>query len=98
MTASRDRAAARRVWAGPLAVWAALLALLALNVALALAPLGAGKTAANLAVAGIMVAVLAVTFMRLDRATSLVRPAAAAGVLWASFLFLLAGADILARS
>ena len=87
-----------RVWSGTLVVWAALLAGLGVNVALVAAPLGPAKTAAHLAVAGAMVLALALTFMKLDRASGLVRLTAAAGVLWACFLFLLAGADVLARS
>ena len=85
------------VWAAPLAVWAALLALLAANVGLAYAPV-AGLPGVNLLVAAVMVVIIAVVFMQLGRASSLVRLAAVAGVLWASFLFVLVGADYLART
>ena len=90
--------ARREVWITPLAVWAVLTALLFLSLGAAYAQLGPAKTATSLAIAGVKVVLIAGVFMRLGRASSLVRLAAAAGVVFASFLFLLAGADVLARS
>ena len=99
MTTPRAPAAERRAaWAGPLAVWAVLVGLLFLNLGTAYAPLGSFKTVAHFAIAGATVMVIGLLFMKLGRATNLVRIAALAGVLWASFLFLLVGADYLARS
>ena len=98
-TAPGAAAAERReVWVAPLAVWAALVGLLFLSLGAAFAPLGPFKTATSLAIAGVKVILIALVFMKLDRASNLVRLAALAGVVWASFLFLLAGADYLARS
>ena len=85
------------VFAAPLVVWAALLALLFISVGAAFAPLGPFKTATSLAIAGVKVVLIALIFMRLNRASSLVRLAAVAGLMWASFLFLLAGADYISR-
>ncbi len=91
-------AARGSVWRAPLAVWAALVALLGLSVAAAYAPLGPFKTSTSLAVAGVKAVLIGLVFMRLNRSSNLVRLAALAGLVWASFLFLLAGADYLARS
>lgn len=85
------------VWTAPAVNWVCLMILLALTVLAAHAPLGSFKTATSLAIAGIKVALIAVVFMRLDRSSNLVRLTAGAGVIWASFLFLLAGADYLTR-
>lgn len=85
-------------WAAPLAVWAALVVLLALSVGAAYAPLGPFKTSTSLAIAGIKAVLIGLVFMRLGKSSNLVRLAALAGLVWASFLFLLAGADYLARS
>ncbi len=85
------------LWAAPLTVWAALMVLLALTVLAAAAPLGPFKTATSLAIAGVKVVLIAVVFMKLNRATNLVRLASLAGLIWASFLFILAGVDYVAR-
>ena len=86
------------VWRAPLMVWAALVALLGLSVGAAYAPLGPFKTSTSLAIAGVKAVLIGLVFMRLNRSSNLVRLAALAGLVWASFLFLLAGADYLARS
>lgn len=86
------------VWRAPLLVWAALVALLGLSVGAAYAPLGPFKTSTSLAIAGVKAVLIGLVFMRLNRSSNLVRLAALAGLIWASFLFLLAGADYLARS
>ena len=93
-----DAAERREVWITPIVVWAALTTLLFLSLGAAYAPLGPFKTATSLAIAGTKVILIALVFMKLDRASNLVRIAAVAGLVWASFLFLLAGADYLARS
>ena len=83
---------------GPALVWVGLLALLAVNIGLTFLPLGRAKTAVNLAVAVIQASLMFGVFMRLNRSTNLLRLAPFAGLVWASFLFLLAGAHYLARS
>jgi cytochrome c oxidase subunit IV len=86
------------VVAAPFLAWAALLALLALSVLAAHLPLAPGvKTAANLLAAAVSVGVITVVMMRLDRASNLVRLAAAAGAVWALFLFIMVAADYLSR-
>ena len=85
------------VFTAPLIVWAILMVLLCSSVSAAFAPLGPFKTATSLAIAGVKVVLIGLVFMRLNRASSLVRLAAGAGLIWASFLFLLAGADYISR-
>lgn len=97
-SAAERRIEARRVWITPVVVWAALLALLFLSLGAAYAPLGPFKTATSLAIAGVKVILIGLIFMKLNQSSNLVRIAAMAGLVWASFLFLLAGADYLARS
>ena len=94
---SRERKPAG-IWFAPSLTWAALMALLALNVALAfLVPQGLIRTALNLGVSLGQVVLLALFFMRLDKASSLVRLTACAAILWLSFLFIFAGADYFSR-
>lgn len=85
------------VLVGPVVTWAVLIGLLLLNVLTAHLPLGRARPGANFAVAAVQVTLLGVLFMRLDRSSNLVRLAAVAGVIWVSFLFVLAGADYLTR-
>ena len=85
------------VISGPALVWVALLALLAVNIGLTFLPLGRAKTAVNLAVAVVQASLMFAVFMRLNRASALVRLAAAAGLVWLSFLFLIGSADFLTR-
>ena len=94
---SRERKPAG-VWFAPSLTWVALMALLALNVALALlVPHGLVRTALNLGVSLGQVVLLALFFMRLDKASHLVRLTACAAILWLSFLFIFAGADYFRR-
>lgn len=84
--------------AAPLAAWAALLALLAASILAAHLSLAAGlKTAIELGSAAVSVGLITAVFMRLDRASNLVRLAALAGGVWASFLFIMVAADYLTR-
>lgn len=87
----------RSVFALPLAVWAIMLALMAVSVAIAFLPLGPGKLFANLAISGAQAALVAAILMRLDRASALVRLAAAAAFVWIAMLFTLSGADYFSR-
>lgn len=86
------------VWRAPLLVWGALVALLALSVLAAFAPLGDAKTTVSLAIAGVKAVLIGLVFMRLDKASNLVRLAALAGLVFAAFLFLLTAGDYLTRS
>ena len=82
---------------GPALVWVGLLALLAVNIAIAHLPLGRARTPINLAVAIGQACLMFVVFMRLNRSSALVRLTAAAGLVWLAFLFLIGSADYLTR-
>ena len=85
------------IWAAPVLTWAVVMALLAVNAGLAFAPLGPAKFAVNFTLAGVQVALVGLFFMRLNRASALVRLTAAAGLFWLMFLFVMAGTDYLTR-
>jgi cytochrome c oxidase subunit IV len=91
------RAQAREVLWAPLAVWAALMALLALTILYAYWPAVPLKTEVALAVGAAKAFLIAVFFMQLRQAAALVRLAAAAGLVWLTFLYLFASADYLTR-
>lgn len=88
----------REVVLVPLAAWAALAAAIAVTCLYANLPNGPLKPAVALAIAAGQALVSGVLFMRLGRASALVRLAAAAGFLWLSLLFILAFADYLTRA
>jgi caa(3)-type oxidase subunit IV len=96
-TARRDRTDPPGLWLGPVLAWAGLMLLLGLNLLLAVLPLGPFKLAANLAVAALQAVIMALVFMRLNRASWLVRLGAASAFLWISLMFILAFADTLTR-
>lgn len=77
--------------------WVALLALLALTVAAAFAPLGAAKTAIGYAIATAKAALILWFFIEMRREDGLVRLAAAAGFVWMLILLTLTAADYLTR-
>ena len=81
----------------PLAIWASLLALLAATIAYAYWPGAPAKLGVSLTIGVTKATVIALLFMQLRRATGIVRLAALAGVIWASFLYLFAFADYLTR-
>jgi cytochrome c oxidase subunit 4 len=81
----------------PLKIWAGLMVLLGLTIGYAFMPGLPLKTEAGLAIALAKALLIAVLFMQLKRATGIVRLAAIAGVVWASFLFMLTFADVLTR-
>lgn len=82
---------------GPVAIWGALMVLLAATTGYAYWPGAPAKLGISLSI-GVMKALLvALLFMQLRRATGLVRLAAIAGVIWASFLYLFSFADFLTR-
>lgn len=97
MSAPAEPKRRESVFTAPVVVWAILLVLLFSSVGAAFAPLGSFKTSTSLGIAGIKVILIALVFMRLNRASNLVRLAAGIGIVWASFLFLLAGADYISR-
>jgi caa(3)-type oxidase subunit IV len=97
MRKKADSAVPEGVWLAPLAAWVAILLALALNVALAFAPLAASKPFATFAVACAQVVAMGLVFMRLNRASPLVRLTAVAGFFWLAFLFVMSGADYFTR-
>ena len=82
---------------GPTLVWVGLLVLLAINIGIAHLPLGRAKTPINLLIAVVQASLMFTVFMRLNRASALVKLAAAAGLVWLSILFLIGSADYLTR-
>ena len=82
----------------PLAVWVALMALLALTAGSAYVRLGPYNTALNLVIAAVMIGLLAVFLMNLRWASTLVRLVAASGLFWLVFMLALTFTDYLSRS
>jgi cytochrome c oxidase subunit IV len=87
----------REIVFAPLLSWLALLILLALTIGLAYVPLGRLNLVVALAIAGLKDAIVALIFMELIHAKPVHRLAAAIGMLWLAFLFLLMFSDYLAR-
>ena len=86
-----------RLVLAPLGIWAGLMALLALTILYAFVPGLPLKTEAGLAIALAKALLIAILFMQLKTAAGIVRLAAVAGAVWASFLFMLTFADLLTR-
>jgi len=80
-----------------IAVWAALMGLLALTVAGSFYPLGAGNALLGIGVALAKAALILWFFMHLRRETPLVRIAAVGTVIWVSTMLILISADLLTR-
>ena len=87
----------RAIVFAPLLSWLALLVLLALTIALAYVPLGRLNLVVALAIATLKDVIVALIFMELIHAKAVHRLAAAIGILWLAFLFLLMFSDYLAR-
>lgn len=81
----------------PIAGWAALIALVATSALYGSWHGAPGARTVPIAIAGVQVAIVALMFMQLARASGLVRLSAIAGIVWASFLFLLTFADLTTR-
>lgn len=95
MTLSRDRR--RNILLKPLAVWACLLLLGAVNLGYALIPGMPLKPIVALAIVVAQASLVLAGFMKLGTSSTLVRATALIGIVWLSFLFLLAFADLLTR-
>jgi cytochrome c oxidase subunit 4 len=85
------------LWRRNLAIWAALLMLLALTLGLAYAPLGPLNVITALGIAAAKATLVLLLFMELRTSSSLVRLAASAGLIWLVFLFLLTLSDYVTR-
>lgn len=81
----------------PLKIWAALLALLALTFGYAFWPHAPFKPVVSITIAVTKALLVAVFFMQLRKAAWLVRLAAIAGLIWLSFLYIIAFSDYLTR-
>ena len=84
------------IWA-PLALWAVLMVLLGATLGYAYLPHAPAKLGISLSIGVAKAMVIALFFMQLRRAAGIVRSAALAGLIWASFLYLFAFADYLTR-
>lgn len=82
---------------GPLKVWAGLLVLLGLTLGYAYLPHAPFKTAVSIAIAVAKALMIAMIFMQLRQSDWLVRLAALTGVVWVSFLYLIAFSDYFTR-
>ncbi|HEX4182170.1 MAG TPA: hypothetical protein VHY34_02805 [Caulobacteraceae bacterium] len=82
----------------PLVVWAALCLALTASALYAFLPAVPVKSLVAMVIAGFKMALIGAFFMRLDRASALVRITAAVGFVWLSFLFIFAFADYLTRA
>lgn len=78
-------------------IWAALMGLLALTLALAYVPMGGFTTAFGIAIALVKAGLVALLFMELIRSEALVRLAALSGFVFVTILFSLTLADVLSR-
>ena len=99
---SPERTAEREAWKAvvlaPLITWMALLALLATTVAYALWPHGVLKPVVALSISAAKATLIAIVFMRLNKATPLIRLAAGAGLVWLSIMFALLFVDYMTRA
>jgi cytochrome c oxidase subunit 4 len=84
------------IWT-PLAIWGGLLLLAAATLGYAYWHDAPAKLATGLLIALAKALLVAVVFMQLNKAAGIVRVAAIAGIVWASFLYLLSFADFLTR-
>jgi cytochrome c oxidase subunit IV len=87
----------RSLWVRSGMVWLALVALAALNLALAFAPLGGFNLAANLFIAFVMAVLSGLFLMGLRSDSALVRLTAGGSLFWLIVLFALTFADYFTR-
>ena len=94
-----ERDSLKAVVLTPLLVWATLLLLLAtITVSYALWPAGGLKPVVALSISAAKAILIGVFFMRLNKATPLVRLAAGAGLVWLSIMFTMLFVDYLTRA
>ncbi len=96
MSAGSKRSAGG-IWLRGLLVWGLLVALLALSLAAASLAPQPWATMLVFGIAATQLGLVGALFMRLDRADTLVRLAAACGVFWLAILFVLTLTDTLSR-
>jgi cytochrome c oxidase subunit 4 len=88
----------RRQALGLVLVWAALVALLSLTVALSFAPMGVWRLPASLAIAAAKAGLVVWFYMELRREGGLTRLAALVGLLFLTLLIGITGVDVAIRS
>jgi len=87
----------RFVILAPIASWAGLMVLLTLTVLYAYWPGAPIKPEIGLSIGIAKALLIALFFMQLRKSAGLVKLASLAGLIWASFLFMLTFADLLTR-
>jgi cytochrome c oxidase subunit 4 len=86
-----------KLWRRNGLIWATLMLLLLLTLALAYVPMGTLSPATGVGIAAIKAVLVVLLFMELATAAPLIRLAALAGVVFLATLFLLTLADVLSR-
>lgn len=81
----------------PLLVWTGLMILLGGTLGYAYLPNAPGKIVSGLLVAAAKAGLIALIFMQLGKASSIVRLASVVGLAWLSLLFLFSFSDFLTR-
>jgi len=87
----------RHVWLYPGLIWLGLLGLLAATIGGAYGGWGEISESLNLLIAVLCVGLIGILFMNLGGASVLVRLAAAAGMFWLLFAFIMTASDYLTR-
>lgn len=95
--ASHPKPTHRQIWLGAAWLWLVLLAMFALNVALAFVHFSGLNVVVHMSIAGVMIILLVLFFMDFKSYTALLRFAALAGLFWLVFMFVLTGADYFTR-
>lgn len=94
---TEPKVSAWRLWRRNGLIWAALLLLLLLSLALAYVPMGVFTPTAGIAIAFAKTGLVILFFMELTKSRALIRLAAMAGVVFLAALFALTLADVLTR-
>jgi cytochrome c oxidase subunit 4 len=92
-----SRATAWKLWRRNRLIWAALMLLLLLTLALAYVPTGKLSPAIGIVIAAVKAGLVVMLFMELAGARMLIRLAAMSGVVFLVALFALTLADVLSR-
>jgi cytochrome c oxidase subunit 4 len=92
-----SRATAWKLWRRNGVIWAALMLLLVMTLALAYVPMGKLSPAVGIVIAAVKAEFVVMLFMELGRARMLTRLAAMSGVVFLTALFVLTLADVLSR-
>lgn len=97
MTTPRDSDRAWHIWKEPGLVWLGLIALFLASLVWAYWSIVPGHFTVNLVIAAVMIGLLVTFLMDLRNARALIRIVAAAGLFWATIMFVLTFTDYLSR-